>query len=299
MANEPTDVPSADSTSTEGASTEITPEMFDGEQEAVKTESSPVKPDASPATPAEAEAKADPKAEEKPEVKAEADKAKAEETDGESAEETDKPTSEKPLAPKSENRFQNLANENRNLKRQVEQLTAQVYQPATEEELTTEVNPETGENYNRLEAKFEAYRQQQELEKYNSTVTSAQAELGNEAAVVLNEFPAFNPDSEQFDEELATEAAQLLEANLIRDPQVPEVGPDGKPTGQGIVVGSNISLHQLYKTLARASNVSGTKGQLKGQQAVETQLANADTASSATPPKKPKDPLAELWSGDL
>ena len=253
-------------------STEITPEDFEGEEK--------VTPEAEPST-----------AEQEPAE----DKDSEVETEGK-AEET---PPEKPLTPKSENRFQTLANENRDLKRQVEQLTAQSYQPATEQELIDEVNPETGENYNRLEAKFESYRQQQELDKYNGQVAESQSILGTESYRVMQDFPIFNPDSEQYDAELGAEAAELLEANLIRDPNVPEIDPvTGQQTGQGIIIGSNVSPYQLYKTLARAQGISTTKGQLKGQQAAEKMLANADTASSTAPAKKPVDPVLALWESD-
>ncbi len=270
------------------------------EQESTKAEPSPAK---------------EAKAEEKPEA-AKPDKEETTDTveeskEGEAEEETEgdkkaeetetekpKEETEKPPAPKSENRYRSLANENKELRRQVETLTAQTYQPATEEELTNEVNPETGENYNRLEAKFEAYQQQERLDKYNNQVFEAQANLSNEAYEVLNDFPNFNPDNEQFDSELATEAAELLDANLIRDDNIPEVGPDGKPTGKGIVVGSRVSPYKLYQTLAKASGISATKGQLKGQQATEKMLANADSSTNVAPIKKTEDPLMALWKSD-
>lgn len=287
---------------------EITPADFDGDQVIPKAESSPVadKTESKEAAKSDKAPEGDksPDVVEKPKEEAKADSEaetedKAEKSD--KVDETDKTTeSDKTPAPKSENRYRNLANENRELRRQVETLTSQAYQPATEEELTGEVNPETGENYNRLEAKFEAYRQSQELEKYTSQVVGAQAEIGNEAASVMNDFPIFNPSSDSFDEELALEAAQLLEPNLIRDPNIPEMNPEtGKPTGRGIVIGSNVSTYQLYKTLARASGISSTKGQIKGQAAAERQLANVDANSSSAPPKKAEDPLSKLWEGDL
>jgi len=40
------------------------------------------------------------------------------------------------------------------------------------------------------------------------------------------------------------------------------------------------------------------RGQIKGQKDTEKMLANADTASSAAPPKKASDPLMELWKSD-
>lgn len=223
------------------------------------------------------------------------------ETDGEPTDETetDKPSETKPLAPKSENRFQKLSNENRDLRRQVEQLTAQAYEPATVEALSDEVNPETGENYTRLEAKFEADRQERALEKYSAEIKDNWQWLGNESYQVIQDFPIFNSDSEQFDEELAQEAAQLLEANLVRDDNIPEIDQEtGKPTGKGTVIGSRVSPYQLYKTLARASGISAAKGEIKGQRNTEQQLANVDAPPSTAPTKKTSDPLMELWKSD-
>jgi hypothetical protein len=280
---------------------EITLDDFNAdEQESPKAESSPAEDKTPDVVEKPKETKEEVKADD---TATDTEESEATETDGdqEEADETETPQGEdKTLKPKSENRFQNLANENRELRQKVEQLTSQVYQPATEDELTETVNPETGENFNRLEAKFEAYRQQQELDKYNSQVVGSQMEIGNEAYAVISDFPQFNPDDkENFDEELATEAADLLEANLIRDPNVPEIDPQtANPTGKGLIIGSNISPYKLYKTLARASGISATKAQIKGQEATEKMLANADTAGSVSPPKAKVDPLMALWKSD-
>lgn len=276
---------------------EITPDDFTADEQASpKAESSPAEqkqPDKAE------EPKEEPKAEEPeanpeepPETETE-DKPKVAET------ETDKPDGEKPLNPKSENRYRNLANENRSLREQVEQLTSQVYQPQTTEELAQETNPETGEKYTTAEARVMALEQKLELKDYNERITTSQNTLANESFQVLNDFPIFNSNSDQYDGELASEAAALMEANLIRDPNVPETGPDGKETGKGLIIGSNVSPYQLYKTLARASGISAAKAQIKGQEATEKMLANADTAGSAAPPKEKADPLKALWADPL
>ena len=272
---------------------------------------------------AKADAKAEVKAEEKPEVAKVTDKVEAKaETEPEKLADTDKGKEdvaddtaetdktpeetevkplgeEKPLAPKSENRFQKLANDNKALREQVEKLTSNAYEPQTAEQLSDIVNPETGEYYTAAQAADVAMEQQLQMRDYNDQITRAQSTISGEAYEVLQEFPMFNPKSEEFDEELAGIAAETLQANLIRDPNIPEVGPDGKPTGQGMIVDYRQSPKQIYKTLARASGISTAKGQIKGQQATEQMLANADTNTSTAPEKKPADPLAAIWEEPL
>ena len=256
------------------------------EQGSSKAESSTAKPEA--------------KAEDKPEVaKDTKEEVKADDTatppdvptkgeEGEPAE-ADKAEVDEAVTPedkpqgKAETRKDQLNGEIRDLvaqrntlKEQVEKANAEVYQPATEKELTDEGM--TG-----LEAKVEAMRQEREMEKYNSQVADAQLTIGRESERVLQDFPIFNSDSPDFDKELFEEAAQLLQANLILDPNTNQI------------IGSNVSPYQLYKTLARASGISTVKGQIKGQEATEKQMASVDAGGAASPPTKPKDPLMSLF----
>lgn len=267
MADDATDVQVAD----------ISPDDFMAdEQESPKAESSPVEEK----TPEKAEG--EPEAEEKP---AEADEPTDADTDS-GDKPAEEPAEEKPQG-KAEERKAQLNSEIRDLvaqrnaiKAEVEKANAEVYQPATEEELVNE-------GMNATEAKVESLRQQMELRDYNERVADAQLTLSSESMKVLDEFPMFNADSPEYEKELADAAAELLQANLIYD-------PDSKQ-----VIGSNISPYKLYKTIATAAGISATKGQLKGQQAAEQMLASADTGSSAAPPKQKADPVAELWSEPL
>lgn len=273
-------------------------------------EQQPAKAEPSPAT------KEDPKASED---KTEAKDTKVEETDDtvtppdvptktetespEKADETeteDKPNeTEKPLAPRSENRFQKLANENRDLRDQIEKLTSETYAPQSVQELTEIVNPDTGQPYTVAQATDIALSQQMQMRDYNTRATNAQSLLGVEAYEVMQELPIFNPDSDQFDEELAQIASETMEANLIRDPNIPEIDPrTGQPTGLGMIVDYRQTPKQIYKTLARASGISAVKGQIRGQADTEKQLANVDANSSTAPPKAKVDPLVELWNSD-
>ena len=233
------------------------------------------------------EAKAEP--EEKPEEKPEPEKTEPDEPKAEAK-------AEEPVKTKADERkvtlnkeIRDLVAQRNTLKKEVEKANSEVYHPATPSELADQTNPDTGETYTSLEAKVEAQRQAAEMDKYNVQVAEAQLTIEAESQKVLADFSIFNPDSEDYDKELADEAGNLLQANLIQD----------ENTGQ--VIGSNVSPYQLYKTIARAAGVSSAKGQIKGQEATEKMLANADTNSNAAPPKEKKDPLTEIlsnWDSD-
>lgn len=267
---------------------QITLEDFEGKQDAPEAASSPAKTEATVETKAETKPEGeDTKAEPSddtptpPEVPTKGAEDPSEDEDVVPPD--DKPTrGEAPT--KADERKSQLNNEIRDLvatrnalKAEVEKANADVYQPATEKDLVDEGMSAT-------EAKVEALRQQIEVRDYNERVAEAQLTIESESQRVLSDFSAFNPDSPEYDKELANEAAELLQQNLITDPN----------TGQ--IIGTNVSPYQLYKTLARASGISATKAQIKGQAAAEKQLANVDANSSAAPPKSAKDPLLEFFS---
>lgn len=261
---------------------EITPEQFEG-SDTPKVESSPAKPEA--AKPEEQKPEVVEKPAE-PEIK-EAETPK--ETEGEvkvTPDETVKPEATKEQVSKADERKTELNTEIRDLVAQRNALKTEVakaneaYQPATEQELVDDGMTAT-------DAKVEALRQQIEIRDYNEKVVDAQLTINSEANRVLVDFPMFDPSNDGYNEELAQEAATLLQANLILDPNTNQI------------IGSNVSPYQLYKTLAKASGISEAKGQIKGQAATEQMLANADAGSSAAPAKKAPDSLAALWADPL
>lgn len=273
----------ADDATNDVKDAEITLDDFNADEQApAKAESSPAKEEA--------------KAETKPEVVKETTKEKTDDTaappdvptkaETEEPEEADEtPAEDKPQG-KAEERKAQLNSEIRDLvaqrnalKTEVEKANAEVYQPATEDELVDS-------GMTQLEAKVEAMRQQQEMEKFNTQVAEAQLTIASESDRVLRDFPIFNPDSEQYDKELAQEAAGHLESMLVIDPNTQQV------------IGSNGSIYQYYNTLARASGISVAKGQIQGQKDTQQMLANTDAGSSVAPPKEVKDPLMELWKSD-
>lgn len=193
------------------------------------------------------------------------------------------PAEEQPRG-KAEERKQQLNAEIRDLvaqrnalKQEVEKTNAETYAPASVEDLVDQGMSE-------LEAKVEAMRQSQEIDKFNNQVVEAQLTLESESSRVLRDFPMFDPSNEDsYQPEVAQKAAELLQQNLITDPN----------TGQ--VIGSHISPYKLYETIAAAHQVSSVQGQIKAQKATETMLANADVPGNAAPPKTKADPILELW----
>jgi len=207
------------------------------------------------------------------------------EPDGEPTDDTPKTEADEPEEPrgKAEDRKQQLNTEIRDLvaqrnaiRQEVEQLNAQVYQPASEQDLLGQINPETGEYYNSLEAKVTAMEQRAEIERYNNQVSEARLTLTTEAQRALQDFPIFDEKSPEYKPEIAAGVDEILGKNLIFDPNTNQV------------IGSNVSPYQLYATVARAAQVSAQNGKLEGQKATEKMLATADTPANA-PVSKPKE----------
>lgn len=262
MANDATDVKEP----------EITLDDFDADEPTTaKADPSPVKSSDDKKT-EEVEEKKDEIA--PPDVPTKADESlKAEET----VEDKPRPAEERKTQLNTE--IRDLVSERNKLRDEVTKLNSEVYQPATEDELV-----EGG--MTAIEAKVEAMRQEREMDKFNSQVADAQLTISSESDRVLRDFPIFNPESDSYDKELAEEAAGHLGSMLVIDPNTNQV------------IGSNSSVYQYYKTLARASGISATKGELKGQANTEKQLANVDAGGNAAPPKEKVDPLMELWKTD-
>ena len=198
----------------------------------------------------------------------------------EETEEEEKPRGEeKPLSPKSENRFQKLANENRDLKERIEKLHAEVYKPQTAEELVEEgLTPELAE--------VRALKQELDVNAFNARVVEAQTSISDDAGRVLQDFPIFDPDSSEYQPDLAADAAESLERVLVKDPN----------TGQ--IIGSHLTPYQIYKPIADAYKRSSLKGQIQGQKATERMLSNVDSPTSRAPKEPKVDPVMAILSSD-
>ncbi len=189
---------------------------------------------------------------------------------------------EKPLAPKSENRFQKLANENRELRQYIEQINSQAYQPQSIEDLMEEGDSQAI-------AEVKSLKQQMELDKYNTQVYETQRAVDQQAYQVLQDFPMFdakadadgNPTNPDYKPALAARAAERLEKALIIDPNTNEL------------IGFTDSPYEIYQTIADAYEASAHENQIKGQKANEKMLAAVDIPSGAAPKHAQSDPFLE------
>lgn len=181
---------------------------------------------------------------------------------------------EKPQNQGAEDRKQQLSGEIRDLvsqrnaiRQEVERLNAETYQPATETELQEQgLSPEM--------AAIEAMKQERELERYNTQVSESQLTLRSEAQNALKDFPMFDPSNkDSYNPAIAEKVDKILGANLQYD----------QNTGQ--VVGSNVSVYELYQSFAETAQSSTEAGKIAGQKATEKMLASADSPTGAAPAK--------------
>lgn len=166
--------------------------------------------------------------------------------------------------------IKSLVAQRNQLKAEVEKLNAEVYRPATEDELQAE-------GYSPEMAAIEAFKQDQAIRDYNNQIAEKQLELRSEALEIVRDFPTLSPvlangqPNPDYNEPLGSQLEALLQQNLQVDPN----------TGQ--VIGSTIPPYQIYKLVADATKASSEEGQLKGQQATEQMLARVDAPSGAAP----------------
>ncbi len=210
-----------------------------------------------------------------PEPETEDTKPKEEETpekesepvEGEVVEETDEDG--KPRAKNAaENRIRTLANTNRELRQQIEQLNSQNYQAATPEQLEEQ-------GYDSTQAQIEAMRQERELDKFNAKVAQVNTDLNVEAIQVLNDYPEFDKDSKDYDANFASRVQRQYEkaSRIQTDPRT------------GLVVQAEVLPYEFYKEFAEARREGMKHGAVKGQKSAEKQLSAAEVPSGAAPQK--------------
>jgi len=204
----------------------------------------------------------------------------AEESGDTTEEPTDEETEEKPKAKNSaENRKQQLNQEIRDLvatrdktRREVENLNQQYYRPATAEQLVEQ-------GMDNVDAKFEAMKQELALRDYTAQVTETTNAVNTEVLQVFSDFPQFDPESSDYDKELAAETAKTYQeiAGIREDPN----------TGQ--VVDVKVLPYNFYKFVANTQKKSLTRGEVSARKNVEKQFATAEnpvqTAKAPTPKK--------------
>lgn len=215
----------------------------------------------------------------RPETETETEADKTESESDETETETQPQQGDKPLSPKAENRFQQLANDNKDLRLQLEELRVREAQFANEQELVNEVNPETGEYYTPQEIERIAWQQsrqtqaQQVAEQRQALeIRQTQQTITTEAQTAIKEFPIFDENSPEYNPALAQLADQRLARAIVVDEN-------------GQVIRANDSVYEILKTIADASKANAAQYEAKAQRATEKMLANADPGTSATEAK--------------
>lgn len=171
------------------------------------------------------------------------------------------------------------------LKREIEELNRQKYQLKGRDDLPTvdqllgEVNPETGDYFTRteaqlllLQAQYELDQQAKQMEEYNNQLVETNMALISEAERVLRDFPMFDPNSSEYDKNLAEQADRLLDASIIRDPNT------------GRIIGSQVSPYELYSTIATAANAAKVRGEVTGRKAAQKMMASVDVVGGTASP---------------
>lgn len=167
-----------------------------------------------------------------------------------------------------------LANQKTELRAEIASLNAQVYRAKTSEELQEEgLDPAMAE--------IEAMKQTQKMSDYNNYVTDLNANLNVESLQVLHDFPVYDPESSDYNAELATRAEAVYRkvANIQIDPKTK------------LVVQASVLPYDIYKAFAETHKSGATNGQVKGQKATEKMLAAAETPSSSAPKQPKEDPF--------
>lgn len=224
------------------------------------------------------------------------------------------PQDEQTLSPKSENRFQQLANDNRALRQQIEELQAKKAQFATEQDLVNEVNPETGEYYTPQEIERISWQQSREAqaERVNQELYAAQVQqnqqvTSDETMKAVKDFPLLDPNSKDYVPEIGQQYAEALNDSFI---YVLQNGQQANrsallanginPETQATLVGYSTSPYKLAKLAADAFNRAKTQGETIGQanaqKATEKMLANVDPVAGA--PSAPSKKQVDAMSAD-
>jgi len=176
-------------------------------------------------------------------------------------------TEEKPKAKNSaENRKTQLNQEIRELvatrdrtRREVENLNAQYYKPASTEELVNN-------GMDASEARFESLKQELALRDYTAQVTETTNAVNTEVLQVFTDFPEFDSESPEYNKTLAERAARAYQrvAGIVED----------KNTGH--IVSANELPYNFYKDFAETYREAATRGEVSARKNVSRELASAE-----------------------
>jgi hypothetical protein len=189
-----------------------------------------------------------------------------------SSETTDE--AEETLAPKSQNRFQKLANENRDLKAKLASLE-ELQVPTEQDYLDGGYDPQEAK-YNALEARL---NQRDAVER----VSSLNMAIDNDMGRIIHEFPQLDPKNPDFKQDLAVKLFTQYDKDS-----------GAKYAQDGIVLETNQLPYEYIKDKMELIGLASKQAEVKAQKNVEKMVSVAETPTGS-PPKEAKDmTIAEM-----
>lgn len=229
-------------------------------------------------TPSQSDEQAAPGTETQDEQKNDAEE-KPSEGNQEPAPEEQKPETDDAAAIKARNEAyaRQRIQERQRVKQQVERQVDQTYGPKTEEDLINE-------GYSEQQAQILALREEMNYKEQRTQIAELNAGLQVETVNVVNDFPVFNPNSEDYDKEFAEMVANQYKvaARLQTDEN-------------NIVINAEVPLYDFYQQMANIRSQAASKFQQQGQQQYQEMLARTENpgGSSSTSSGNSLDELEE------
>lgn len=200
----------------------------------------------------------------------ESEGAEAQEATEEASDDTSGEASEEEkLAPKSQNRFQKLANENRELRAKIAELE-EVAIPSEQDYLDG--------GYDATEAKLNALEAKLQQRDTIEQITSLNSAIENDMVRIIHEYPELDPKSPKFREDLA----KTIFTQYDQD-------SGAKYSKDGIVLETNQLPYSYIKQKMDLIGLASKDAQVKAQKSVEKMVAVAETPTGKSIPKAPKE----------
>lgn len=167
------------------------------------------------------------------------------------------------LAPKSQNRFQKLANENRALKQRLAEME-QLKVPSEQDYIDGGYDP--------IEAKINALEARQNQREQIDEVVNLNNAIENDMGRIVNEFPQLNPQSKEFNQDLARTLFNQYDQDAGTE-----------YTEDGITLRTNQLPYNYIKNKMELIGLASAKAKVQAQKSVEQMVAAADNPSSKAP----------------
>lgn len=196
-----------------------------------------------------------------------------EETPGEAEPEQPKKTAEARKEQLS-TEIRDLVSQRNKLRDDIARKNAEVYQPASLEQLQEQGMDEAT-------ARVTALEQRTQIAEFNARAADVTASLNTEALQVMHDFPVFDPESPQYDKGLSklAEGIYTKAAGIQTDPKT------------GLIYDAAVMPYQIYRSIAQAHEAGASTGKVQGQRASEKMLAATETPTSVAPPTPKEDPF--------